>query len=252
MVIGALQGIGQRAIFPRIMDDFSPSHPLLARRLEAILRRIDAACSAAGRAPGSVELVAVSKFHPASSIADAIAEGQRIFGENRVQEARDKFPPLKEVHPDLRLHIIGGLQTNKTLDACRIADRIESLDRVSLLNAIARASDRLGHVPELLVQVNTGDEPQKNGVPRAEADTFIEAARARFGDRVRGLMCIPPENELPEPHFTWLAERARAHGLPELSMGMSADFEVAIACGATSVRVGSAIFGARPQGVPVP
>ncbi|GAN55615.1 hypothetical protein Tasa_051_020 [Tanticharoenia sakaeratensis NBRC 103193] len=250
MVIGTLQGIGQRAIFPRIMDDLSSSHPALARRLEAILRRIDAARSAAGRAPDSVELVAVSKFHPASSIADAIAAGQRIFGENRVQEAREKFPALKEANPGLRLHIIGGLQTNKALDACRIADRIESLDRVGLLDAIARASDRLGHVPELLVQVNTGDEPQKYGVPRAEADAFIETARARFGDRVRGLMCIPPEDEPPEPHFTWLAERARVHGLPELSMGMSADFEAAIACGATSVRVGSAIFGARPQAAP--
>jgi len=218
----------------------------LSSRLDRIRARIDAACMTAQRQRESVQLVAVSKFHPASAIEQALEAGQRLFGENRVQEAREKFPALRETWPDLRLHIIGGLQTNKALDACRLADCIESLDRPGLADAIARAGDRLGRLPDLFVQVNTGDEPQKSGIPREEADTFITLCRTRFGNAVKGLMCIPPEDEEPAPHFAYLAQLAQAHGLAECSMGMSADFETAIAHGATLVRVGTAIFGSRP------
>ncbi|AQS89585.1 YggS family pyridoxal phosphate enzyme [Neoasaia chiangmaiensis] len=218
----------------------------ISTRLAAVRGRIAAAAEACGRPSSDVQLVAVSKFHPAESIAHALEAGQRIFGENRVQEAESKFPTLRTRWPDLRLHIIGGLQTNKALAACRIADVIESLDRPPLSDAIARAGDRLGRLPDLFVQINTGDEPQKYGVPRAEAAAFIDATKRRFGDRVRGLMCIPPEDQDPRAHFAWLARTAREAELPAISMGMSADFEAAIAEGATLVRVGTAIFGARP------
>ncbi|CAP56327.1 YggS family pyridoxal phosphate-dependent enzyme [Gluconacetobacter diazotrophicus] len=214
--------------------------------LAGIRARIAAAARRAGRAPDAVTLVAVSKFHPQSSVVAALEAGQMVFGENRVQEAAGKFPSLRADWPALRLHVIGGLQTNKALDAVRIADMIESLDRPALADALARAADRAGRLPDLLVQVNTGDEAQKSGVPRAQADAFITDCRRRFGDAVRGLMCIPPADRDPAPHFAFLAELGRAHGLEVLSMGMSADFEAAIAAGATHVRVGSAIFGQRP------
>jgi pyridoxal phosphate enzyme (YggS family) len=217
----------------------------VAAGLAAVRRRIELAATRAGRAPGDITLVAVSKTHPADAVAAALAAGQLHFGENRVQEAAQKFPALRQFYPDLRLHIIGGLQTNKARDAVRIADMVESLDRSRLADAIAEAIQKEGRTPRLLVQVNTGDEPQKSGIPRAEADAFIEACRARFGEAVEGLMCIPPADQDPVPHFAWLAGRAAAHGLKVLSMGMSADFETAIAHGATHVRVGSAIFGAR-------
>ena len=175
-----------------------------------------------------------------------IAAGQLCFGENRVQEAQGKFSPLRLSYPSLRLHLVGGLQTNKAADAVDIADTIESLDRPRLADAISRAADRAGRVPTLLVQVNTGDEAQKSGVARHEADGFIAKCQARFGAALAGLMCVPPATEDPAVHFEWLAACAARHGLATLSMGMSADFEVAIAHGATHVRVGSAIFGARP------
>ena len=195
-------------------------------------------------------LVAVSKTHPAEAVAEAIAAGQHVFGENRVQEAAAKFPALRAIHPALRLHIIGGLQTNKARDAVRVADVIESLDRPRLADAIEDAAQREGRLPRLLVQVNTGDEAQKSGVALPEADAFITACRTRFGASLTGLMCIPPAEGDPAPHFALLAAMAARHGLPDVSMGMSGDFEVAIAQGATLVRVGSAIFGQRPAPPP--
>ncbi|MCE2576180.1 YggS family pyridoxal phosphate-dependent enzyme [Komagataeibacter sp. FNDCR2] len=218
----------------------------IAQALGGIRARIATAARAAGRDPSGVELVAVSKFHPQGSVIAALEAGQRVFGENRVQEAAAKFPALRARWPDLRLHIIGGLQTNKAAEAVRIADMIESLDRPALSDALARAAERAGRLPDLLVQVNTGDETQKSGVRLEDADEFIDHSRARFGAAVKGLMCIPPHDQDPAPHFRLLADMAARHGLPVVSMGMSADFERAIACGATLVRVGSAIFGARP------
>lgn len=217
----------------------------IAANLLRIRARIEAAALAAGRDPASVTLVAVSKTNPAEAVLAALAAGQQAFGENRVQEAAGKFPTLREGHPGLRLHIIGGLQTNKARDAVRIADVIESLDRSKLATALAEAMEKEGRRPELLIQVNTGDEPQKAGVLRAEAAGFIRACREELGLPVTGLMCIPPAEEDPRPHFAYLAELAAAHGLATLSMGMSGDFEAAIAMGATHVRVGSAIFGSR-------
>lgn len=227
-----------------------PSPSPITTALAAIRARIVASARSAGRAPDAVTLVAVSKFHPQSSVVEALRAGQTVFGENRVQEAAEKFPSLRQDWPAMRLHIIGGLQTNKALEAVRIADMIESLDRPALADALARAADRTGRLPDLLVQVNTGDESQKSGIPRAQADSFITACRQRFGHAVRGLMCIPPADEDPTPHFRYLADLAQTHGLALLSMGMSADFEAAIAAGATHVRVGSAIFGHRPASAP--
>ena len=209
--------------------------------------RIAEACAHANRAPGSVSLVAVSKTHPAEAVEAALAAGQTVFGENRVQEAAAKFPGLRPAHRALRLHLIGALQTNKARDAVRLADTIESLDRPRLAAALADAIAKEGRRPELLVQVNTGDEAQKAGVPRAEADAFLRLCRDEHGLAVSGLMCIPPADADPRPHFGFLAELAAQHALPVLSMGMSGDFEAAIACGATHVRVGTAVFGTRPR-----
>ncbi len=220
--------------------------PNVTGRLRQIQARIAEATAKAGRAPGSVTLVAVSKTHPVEVVRQAAEAGQAVFGENRVQEAAAKFPDLRTAFPTLALHLIGGLQTNKARDAVRVADVVESLDRPRLAEALADAADKQGRLPRLLVQVNVGDEPQKAGVPRAEADAFIRDCRARFGDALAGLMCIPPAEGDPAPHFAWLAACAAQHGLPLVSMGMSGDFERAIALGATHVRVGSAIFGARP------
>lgn len=217
----------------------------IADNLARIRARIEAATQAAGRAPGSVTLVAVSKTNPAEAVEAALAAGQRVFGENRVQEAAGKFPALRPAHPDMRLHIIGGLQTNKARDAVRIADVIESLDRPKLAAALAEAMEKEGRRPDCLIQVNTGEEPQKSGIARAEAPDFLRACREEWGLPVTGLMCIPPADEDPRPHFAFLAELAAKEGLAVLSMGMSGDFEAAIALGATHVRVGSAIFGAR-------
>ena len=222
-----------------------PDLPDIAANLAAIRARIAEACTRAGRQSDAVTLVAVSKTHPQEAVLAALEAGQAVFGENRVQEAAGKFPPLRAAHPTLRLHIIGGLQTNKARDAVRVADVIESLDRPRLAAALAEAMAKEGRRPDCLVQVNTGDEAQKSGVPRAEADAFIRAAREEHGLPLTGLMCIPPVEEDPRPHFAFLRELASRHGLGVLSMGMSADFEAAIAEGATHVRVGSAIFGHR-------
>lgn len=226
------------------MESTSPSDTV-AGRLRAVRERIAAAERAAGRALGSVTLVAVSKTHPVESVEAALTAGQRVFGENRVQEAASKFPALRAAWPDLRLHIIGGLQTNKAAQAVAIADVIETLDRPRLADAIAQAADKEGWLPDLLVQVNIGEETQKSGIPIADADSFIVSCKARFGAKLRGLMCIPPADADPTPYFTALAAMAQRHGLTTLSMGMSQDFEAAIAAGATHVRVGTAIFGAR-------
>jgi pyridoxal phosphate enzyme (YggS family) len=217
----------------------------VADNLRRVRDRIAAAAIRAGRQPADITLVAVSKTKPAATVAAALAAGQMVFGENRVQEAAAKFPGLRADHPGLRLHLIGALQTNKARDAVRLADVIESLDRPRLADAIADAIAREGRSPALLIEVNVGDEPQKAGIPRAEADRFIADCKTRFGAALQGLMTVPPAAADPAPHFTWLADRAARHGLPVVSMGMSADFEVAIACGATWVRVGSAIFGNR-------
>ncbi len=218
-------------------------HPV-ADNLHQIRTRIAQAAVAAGRKPEDITLVAVSKTKPAEVVVAALAAGQTVFGENRVQEAANKFPPLRPAHP-FSLHIIGGLQTNKARDAVRVADVIETLDRPKLADAIEAAMLKEGREPRLLIEVNTGAESQKAGVSRADADGFINDCKARFGSVLVGLMCVPPQDEDPRPHFSWLADRAARHGLPTVSMGMSADFERAIACGATWVRVGSAIFGSR-------
>jgi pyridoxal phosphate enzyme (YggS family) len=217
----------------------------IADNLRRVQDRIATAAAHAGRRAQDVTLVAVSKTKPADSVAACLQAGQRVFGENRVQEAAGKFPALRAAHPDLRLHLIGGLQTNKARDAVRLADVIESLDRPRLADAIADAMIREDRRPDLLIEVNVGDEPQKAGIPRAEADAFIADCKARFGAALIGLMTVPPQAGDPTPHFVWLADRAARHGLAVVSMGMSADFETAIACGATWVRVGSAIFGDR-------
>ena len=219
----------------------------IAATLALIRARIAEACARANRPADSVTLVAVSKTHPQQAVLDALAASQTVFGENRVQEAAEKFPALRAAHPAMRLHIIGGLQTNKARDAVRVADVIETIDRPKLAAAIAEAMAKEARRPDCLVQVNTGAEPQKSGVARDEADAFIRPAREEYGLPVTGLMCIPPAEDDPRPHFAYLANLAAKHGLREVSMGMSADFEAAITEGATLVRVGSAIFGTRPM-----
>ena len=222
----------------------------IAGNLAAVRRRIAAAAAAAGRQAAEVTLVAVSKTHDAAAIARAIAAGQRVFGENRVQEAQAKYPRLKEAHPDLALHLIGPLQTNKVREAVGLFDVIETLDRKRLAEAVARELERSARRPALFIQVNTGEEPQKAGVPPAEAEAFIDDCRTRLGLAIAGLMCIPPVDEEPSLHFALLREIARRRGIAALSMGMSADYEVAIRFGATHVRVGTAIFGPRPVASP--
>lgn len=221
-----------------------PDSATITDNLRRVRDRIAAAAIKAGRKPEDVTLVAVSKTKPIEAVRAALAAGQTVFGENRVQEAATKFPPLRAEHR-FQLHIIGGLQTNKARDAVELADVIETLDRPRLADAIAAAAEKVGRLPTLLIEVNTGDEPQKSGVARAETDGFIDACKTRFGASLVGLMCVPPLDQDPRPHFEWLADRAARHGLGVVSMGMSADFEIAIACGATWVRVGSAIFGHR-------
>ncbi len=217
----------------------------VAGNLRRIQDRIADAASRAGRRAEDITLVAVSKMHPAEAVLAALGAGQVHFGENRVQEAAGKFPDLRGAYPAMRLHIIGGLQTNKARDAVRLADVIESMDRPRLADAIADAIAREGRTPDLLIQVNVGAEEQKSGVGRSDADAFIIDCKARFGAALTGLMCIPPAEDDPAPHFDWLADRAARHGLKVVSMGMSGDFETAIAHGATHVRVGTAIFGTR-------
>lgn len=214
-------------------------------RLASILGKMRVAAVAAGRAVDSVALVAVSKTHPAAAVAAAMAAGQMLFGENRVAEAAGKFPVLLGQYPQVRLHLIGPLQTNKVPEAVGLCHVIETLDRVRLADALEKGAMAAGRCPDLLVQVNIGDEPQKSGVAVAQADGFIRDMKARFGAKVTGLMCIPPVGADPVPYFQLLVSMADTHGLAVRSMGMSGDFEAAIAAGSTEVRVGSAVFGAR-------
>ncbi|HEX7007228.1 MAG TPA: YggS family pyridoxal phosphate-dependent enzyme [Alphaproteobacteria bacterium] len=218
----------------------------VARHLAEVKARVAAAAALAGRWAEDVTLIAVSKFQPEGRILAALEAGHRHFGENRVQEAAARWPALRARYPDLKLHFIGHLQSNKAADAVALADAIHSVDRPKLAKALAEAMDRQGRRPDCFVQVNTGEEPQKGGVLPAEADRLIEACRTTYRLPVVGLMCIPPEADDPAPHFALLATIAKRHGLSQLSMGMSADFETAIRLGATHVRVGTAIFGARP------
>lgn len=214
-------------------------------RLQAVHTAIVRAERDNGREPGSVTLIAVSKTFGAEAIAPAVAAGQRMFGENRVQEAKGKWPELKASHPDVKLHLIGPLQTNKAREALALFDAIHSLDRPSLAEALAKEIGRSGRVPRLFVQVNTGEEQQKAGVAPGQADALIATCRETYGLTIDGLMCLPPFDEPPSPHFALVAKIAKRNGIASLSMGMSADFEQAIALGATHVRIGSAIFGAR-------
>ncbi len=206
------------------------------------MARIARAAQAAGRDPRDVELVAVSKTQPWDAIAPVLAAGQKVFGENRVQEAMERWAERRE---GLTLHLIGPLQSNKAKEAVAFFDVIETLDREKIARVLAEEIQKAGKAPALYVQVNTGEEPQKAGVSPADADAFIAAARSTYGLNPVGLMCIPPAEEPPGPHFALLAKVAARNGLAKLSMGMSGDFETAIRFGATSVRVGSAVFGAR-------
>ena len=217
----------------------------IAENLAVIMARIDAARKAAIAPAPATHLVAVSKTVPESGIREALVAGQRRFGENRVQEAAAKFPALKNEFPDLELHLIGPLQTNKVREATGLFDVIQTLDRTRLADALAAERGQRRRCPRLFVQVNTGEEPQKAGVPPREAGNLIHYARDMLKLPVEGLMCIPPLNDDAAPHFALLLKLARAHGLGNLSMGMSGDFELAIRFGATHVRVGSAIFGER-------
>lgn len=214
----------------------------ITARRAALLQRMADAAKMADRAPESLTLVAVSKQQPDERIEAMLAAGQRVFGENRVQEAQTRWATRRA---GVALRLVGPLQSNKAEEAVALFDAIDTLDRPKLARALADAMQKLGKSPELLVQVNTGEEPQKAGVAPLEADGFIAAARDEFGLAVRGLMCIPPATEPPGPHFALLAKIAARNGLAELSMGMSDDFETAIRFGATQVRVGSALFGAR-------
>ena len=215
-----------------------------AERLEEVRARIGKAARLAGRSPESVTLIAVSKTHPAEAIRPLIAAGQRVFGENRVQEAQAKWPVLMAEHPDLSLHLIGQLQSNKAEDAVALFDAIHSVDRGSLIEALAKAMAKLGRRPECFLQVNIGDEPQKGGCAVADLPRLLEQAR-EAALPVAGLMCIPPADVEPAPHFALLSKLARRHGVTGLSMGMSTDYETAVMIGATHVRIGTALFGER-------
>jgi PLP dependent protein len=213
--------------------------------LAAVRAEIVRACRDAGRDPASVTLVAVSKTFGADAIEPVIAAGQRVFGENRVQEAKAKWPQLRARFGDLELHLVGSLQANKAREAVALFNAIHSVDRASLAAALAKEIAGQARRPLLFVEINTGAEPQKAGVQPQDADAFLAACRDRYGLTISGLMCIPPLHEAPAPHFALTARIARRNGLALLSMGMSADFPAAIALGATHVRVGTAIFGER-------
>jgi len=211
-----------------------------------VLAKIAAAEREAGRQVGSTRLVAVAKTHGEDRIAPILKAGHRCFGENRVQEAKAKWPALRQRYPNIELHLIAPLQSNKAADAVALFDVIETVDREKIAAELARQIERQGRRPQLFVQVNTGEEPQKAGIGPRETARFVEDCRSRHGLEIRGLMCIPPDGENPGPHFALLAKLANEAGVRCLSMGMSADFEIAIQMGATHVRVGSSIFGARP------
>lgn len=227
------------------MPSLSSSDETMNTPLSRVRGHMDRACRDHGRDPATVTLVAVSKTFSAEEIAPAIAQGQRVFGENRVQEAKGKWPALLENAPKLELHLIGPLQSNKAKEAVALFDAIHSVDRESLCDALAKEIEKQRRDPLLFVQINTGAEPQKAGVLPEAADMFIAQCRKRYGLRIAGLMCIPPAEEAAAPHFALTAKIAKRNGLSKLSMGMSADFEHAIALGATHIRVGSAIFGSR-------
>ena len=226
----------------------SPTTPLSAHSpsgLAAVEEDIARACKEARRDRASVTLIAVSKTFAADAISPVIEAGQRVFGENRVQEAKGKWPALMQSTPGLVLHLIGPLQSNKAKEAVALFDAIHSVDRPSICEALAKEIKSQGKHPDLFVQINTGEEPQKAGIAPQDADTFIAACRDTYGLTISGLMCIPPVDQAPAPHFALCAKIAARNGLKNLSMGMSADFAVAIQMGATHVRVGSAIFGTR-------
>jgi pyridoxal phosphate enzyme (YggS family) len=216
-----------------------------ATALASVSAEIARACRDAGRDPGAVELVAVSKTFSAEAIEPIIAAGQRVFGENRVQEAKSKWPPLTAKYAGLALHLIGPLQSNKAKEAVALFDAIHSVDRASLCEALAKEIAKQGRQPLLFAEINAGAESQKAGVLPQDVDAFLQACRERYGLTMSGLMCIPPLDEAPGPHFALTAKIAQRNGLKLLSMGMSADFPVAISLGATHVRIGSAIFGGR-------
>ncbi len=213
-------------------------------KLAQVKSEIAKAAGYCGRKADDITLVAVSKTHSAAEILPLLRAGQRVFGENRVQEAAEKFPALREQYPDLKLHLIGGLQTNKVRDAVALFDVIESVDRVELAEKLAAEIKKQGRNPSCFVQVNTGEEPQKSGVAPNAAAALVEKCRA-LGLNVVGLMCIPPADDEPSPHFAFLKKLARQSGVKELSMGMSADYPLAIQQGATFVRIGTALFGQR-------
>jgi pyridoxal phosphate enzyme (YggS family) len=223
----------------------SPITGHLPNGVAAVEQDIARACEEARRDRASVTLIAVSKTFGTEAIAPVIETGQRVFGENRVQEAKAKWPELMSVYPGIALHLIGPLQSNKAREAVALFDAIHSVDRPSICEALAKEIDSQKRRPQLFVQLNTGEEPQKAGVAPADADAFIARCREHYGLEISGLMCIPPVNDAPVPHFALTAKIAARNGLHNLSMGMSADFKIAIAFGATHVRVGSAIFGAR-------
>ena len=212
--------------------------------LDEVRERIGKAARLAGRKPGEVTLIAVSKTQPASRILALIAAGQRVFGENRVQEAEEKWPAILARHPDAKLHLIGQLQSNKAEAAVRLFDAIHAVDRESLVSALARAMEKTGRRPDCFLQVNLGDEAQKGGCAVADLPALLDTARAA-GLPVAGLMCLPPADTEAAPYFALLAKLARRHGVAGLSMGMSADYESAVMIGATHVRVGTALFGER-------
>ena len=228
----------------------SPQNPLplsahLPNGLATVEHDIARACEDARRDRRSVTLIVVSKTFDADAITPVIEAGARVFGENRVQEAKAKWPGLMSAYPGIALHLIGSLQSNKAREAVALFDAIHSVDRPSICEALAKEIDSQKRRPELFVQLNTGEEPQKAGVAPGDADAFIAACREKYGLSISGLMCIPPVNDAPAPHFALTAKIAARNGLTKLSMGMSADFAIAIAFGATHVRIGSAIFGGR-------
>jgi pyridoxal phosphate enzyme (YggS family) len=218
---------------------------IAATGLERVRAEIARACRDASRDPAEVTLVAVSKTFPPEAIEPVIAAGQRVFGENRVQEAKSKWPALMQKHASIELHLIGPLQSNKAKEAVALFDAIHSVDRASLCEALAKEIAKQGRTPLLFVEINTGAEPQKAGVLPQDADAFLGQCRDKYRLTISGLMCIPPLDEAPGPHFALTAKIARRNGLKMLSMGMSADFATAIQLGATHVRIGSAIFGER-------